>query len=187
VRNRRLRKTGSMNGNHRKLLAAACAVVGCGLALAACGGSATKPSAGTPSGRASSTLTMLNRYSGCMRDHSISGFPDPSTRETTNSFGIDGYNFDLPANLSTQSPAYESAQKACGDLISGGSDSGHHIPARAKQAALAHARCMRRHGVPNYPDPTFSANGVTQSQRAGGSGVNPRSPAFQNAQKACQP
>jgi hypothetical protein len=41
---------------------------------------------------------------------------------------------------------------------------------------------MRAHGVPNFPDP--SPNGATQ---IGGprSGINPKSPSFQAAQKAC--
>jgi len=169
----------------RHCLSLAAATVCCTLALAACGGASKPKTAGSPGG--SSTLVMLNKYSACMRDHGVSGFPDPSNKETPNSMGIDGYNFDLPTNLSTQSPAYASAQKTCGSLIGGGSGSAHQIPAKAKQAALAHAQCMRDHGVPNYPDPTFGTNGVTQSQRAGGPGINPRSPAFQQAQKACQP
>ncbi len=46
---------------------------------------------------------------------------------------------------------------------------------------LAFANCMRSHGVPNFPDP--SAGGGIQI--TAGSGINPRSPAFQSAQKAC--
>ena len=40
---------------------------------------------------------------------------------------------------------------------------------------------MRSHGVPNFPDPS-SGGGI---QIPSGSGINPRSPAFQSAQKAC--
>jgi hypothetical protein len=122
-----------------------------------------------------------------MRSHAVPDFPDPSTRQGPNAFGIDGYNFNLPANLNPQSPAYESADKACGHLINAGSGAPHKFPAKARQAALAHAECMRRHGVPNFPDPTFSggAQGITVS--SGGRGINPRSPAFQQAQKICQP
>jgi hypothetical protein len=120
-----------------------------------------------------------------MRSHRVSGFPDPSTSQGPNSFGIDGYNFNLPANMNTQSPAYESASKACGQLVGAGSGSAHRLPAKVRQAAIAHAQCMRTHGLPNYPDPTFSGNGMTQ--RSGGPGMNPRSPAFQQAQKACTP
>jgi hypothetical protein len=41
---------------------------------------------------------------------------------------------------------------------------------------------MRSHGVPNFPDPQFSGGGV----RIGGTGLDPNSPQFTAAQKACQ-
>ena len=62
---------------------------------------------------------------------------------------------------------------------------GKQLVAKARQPALAHAQCMRKHGVPNFPDPTVSSNGGAIVQRSGGEGLNPRSPAFQQAQKLC--
>jgi hypothetical protein len=157
-----------------------CAVICSTLALAACG-SSKKPSSANTGASAS-----LVKYSECMRSHSVPDFPDPSTTETPNSFGIDGYNFNLPSNLNPQSPAYESADKTCQPLIGAGSGARHQIPAKARQAALAHAECIRKHGVPNFPDPTVSggSQGITVS--SGGGGINPQSPAFQQAQKICQ-
>lgn len=158
----------------------------CAVAIAACG-SASKPRTSGSSG-GKGTEAQLLRYSACMRAHSVSGFPDPSTTETPNSFGIDGYNFDLPSTMNTQSPAYQSAATLCGRQIGVGPGSGgaHSIPEAAKQAALKHAECMRTHGVPNYPDPKFSSGGVSQTIGRG-SGVDPQSPAFQQAEKKCQP
>jgi hypothetical protein len=49
---------------------------------------------------------------------------------------------------------------------------------------LAFSQCMRKHGITNFPDPIFSNNGV-RLQLAQSSGINPSSPAFQSAQKAC--
>ncbi len=46
---------------------------------------------------------------------------------------------------------------------------------------LANARCMRNHGVPTFPDPTFSGNHIT----IGDGGVDPDSPAFKRAAAAC--
>jgi hypothetical protein len=123
-----------------------------------------------------------------MRSHAVSGFPDPSTTETPNSFGIDGYNFDLPSTMNTQSPAYESADKTCQSVLDSGTSSGGPntaIVAKARTRALAHAECMREHGVPNFPDPTITSNGHGISQRSGGAGIDPRSPAFQQAEKIC--
>ncbi len=45
--------------------------------------------------------------------------------------------------------------------------------------------CMRSHGVPNFPDPTFISGGQGITVRVGGAGINPRSPAFQQAEKIC--
>jgi hypothetical protein len=42
------------------------------------------------------------------------------------------------------------------------------------------ARCMRAHGVSNFPDPS-RGHGLTI-----GPGINPQSPAFQAAQQACK-
>ena len=51
------------------------------------------------------------------------------------------------------------------------------------QRALAMAKCIRAHGVPNYPDPQQSGGGISIGS---GSGFNPNSPAFQAAVTACQ-
>ena len=66
-------------------------------------------------------------------------------------------------------------------------------PSPAQQAqtqaqALRFAACMRAHGVPRFPDPQFSGGGV-QFRVGGpsGGGIDPSSPLFQKAQKACAP
>jgi hypothetical protein len=163
-----------------------CTVLCCALGLAGCG--STGPSSAETSTDATNAA-LLVKYSGCMRSHGVPGFPDPSTSQSgDNSFGIDGYNFNLPANLNTESPAYRSADDACRHLTDAGAGASHSFDlARARRAALAHAQCMRGHGVPNFPDPTVSggAQGITVG--SGGRGLNPRSPAFQQAEKVCAP
>jgi hypothetical protein len=169
----------------QRLLGIALTAAICAIVIAACGTSSPS-STGTEAG--SSTIAMLDKYAACMHDHAVSGFPDPSTTETPNSFGVDGYNFDLPSTMDTQSPAYESAGKDCGKLIGVGT-SGRGLPAgflaRARKHALAHAECMREHGVPNFPDPIVTGNGQGISSSSGGGGINPQSPAFQQAEKLC--
>jgi hypothetical protein len=175
-----------MSTPHRHHRWSAAAAISCALLLAACGSSS--PGSGQ-TGTNASHAASLTKYSACMRSHGVPSFPDPSTRQSgDDSFGIDGYNFNLPADVNTQSPAYQSADKACQSLIAGSGSVAARNPAflaKAKQAALAHARCMRAHGVPNFPDPTISSNGGAIVQRSGGPGINPRSPAFQQAQKIC--
>jgi hypothetical protein len=47
--------------------------------------------------------------------------------------------------------------------------------------ALEISKCMRAHGISNFPDPD-SSGGIN----IGGTGLNPQAPAFQAAQRACQ-
>jgi len=61
-----------------------------------------------------------------------------------------------------------------------------------KLRALAFAKCMRGHGVPNFPDPTLGPStgaGAALALRgmvfAFSGGLDPRSPAFRQAAAAC--
>jgi hypothetical protein len=67
---------------------------------------------------------------------------------------------------------------------SNANQSGPTLTPAQRAAALAYSQCMRSHGVPNFPDP--DSQGRIAIQGGPGSGLNMNSPAFQNAQKACQ-
>jgi hypothetical protein len=160
------------------------ALVGCTLAVSGCGSS----NAPTPTSTSTAVSAALVKYSECMRTNGVTGFPDPSTTQGPNAMGIDGYNFNLPANLNLQSPASVAANRTCQHLTDIGSSSGPPHPvsvAKARQAAIAHAQCMRDHGVPNFPDPKVTGDGQGIASSSGGPGINARSPAFQQAQKRC--
>jgi hypothetical protein len=72
---------------------------------------------------------------------------------------------------------------SCGLLIAACGSSGK--PAASKDTAdsqgITFSKCMRSHGVSNFPDPG-SGGGI---QITSSSGFNPASPAFQSAQNAC--
>ncbi|WP_141704175.1 hypothetical protein [Planobispora rosea] len=53
----------------------------------------------------------------------------------------------------------------------------------ARDALLAFARCMRENGI-DVPDPDFSGDGV--GIKIGGPELNPHSPEFEKAHKACE-
>jgi hypothetical protein len=53
-----------------------------------------------------------------------------------------------------------------------------------KTGALAYSRCMRTHGVPEFPDP--NSNGEISVAGAPGSALDPNSPQWKAAQQACQ-
>ena len=76
---------------------------------------------------------------------------------------------------------------ACGAVIAacGSSSPSTENAAKGYSQALAFSKCMRAHGVSNFPDPTTSGGGV-QLSIGPSSGVNPQAPAFQAAQQSCK-
>jgi hypothetical protein len=76
------------------------------------------------------------------------------------------------------------AVAGCGstDAASGTVTDADSPTASGPNSALQFAKCMRANGVTNFPDPT-GGSGAVQIQ---GTGLNPQSPAFQAAQRACQ-
>ena len=51
--------------------------------------------------------------------------------------------------------------------------------------ALAYSKCMRSHGIADYPDPKINGNGVSMGVGASGD-LNPSNPAFKAASQACR-
>jgi hypothetical protein len=94
---------------------------------------------------------------------------------TTKRIGAGSRGRNLAVALAAVSCA--AALTACGSsgTASAGSSSNRET------AGLKFADCMRSHGVPNFPDPG-PGGGI---QISAGSGINPKSPAFQAAQNAC--
>jgi hypothetical protein len=64
-----------------------------------------------------------------------------------------------------------------------GAASGGASAAQASDQAVKYSQCMREHGVKEFPDPQ---NGRTILRAGPGSGLNPDSPTFKAAEKACQ-
>jgi hypothetical protein len=56
------------------------------------------------------------------------------------------------------------------------------VPEKVKAQMVRFAQCMRAHGVSNYPDPIFHGGGIVSQLPTG---VDPNSPSFQAAAKAC--
>jgi hypothetical protein len=144
--------------------------VGCALLLAACGSSSTSHPA------ASKGQALGIKFSTCMRRHGVPQFPDPEA---------DAGGIQIPVSLAqSPSPAFKGAMRACNSLIR--ADGGPPVAsASQKAAAVKLAQCMREHGVPNYPDPTYH-DGVEIPPSIANPAINPASPAFGDASKKCQ-
>jgi hypothetical protein len=120
------------------------------------------------------------KFAACMRAHGVSNFPDPSSKGAIE-IGPD-------SGLDPNSPKFRAAQQACQkELPNGGRPTAAQI-AKMQRGALAFSACMRKHGVPDFPDPTFSGGGVGLKVQIGrgNSDLNPNSAIFRAAQKACQ-
>jgi hypothetical protein len=117
------------------------------------------------------------KYTACMRSHGVPNFPDPDAQGTI--------TITVSTSLNPGSPVFQKAETDCQHLIPAGKGPSPVLQQRIRAGALAFAACMRSHGVPNYPDPTFSNGGVSQGFSRKG-GIDPNSPIFQSAQKTCQ-
>lgn len=158
---------------------------------AACGGSS---SGGDPTTSASKSNNKMVAFSECMRSHGVPSFPDlPSNGSgglQIQSSQKAGSGSSMTVNgVSINAPAFRSAMQTCRKYLPHGGTLSAAQTAQLKAKALAMARCMRSHGVPDFPDPTFTQGpgGGGFAIRLGGPGLDRNSPAFQAAQKVCQP
>jgi hypothetical protein len=154
---------------------------------AGCGSKAATPSVAqvatttttSTNGTQSSSSQRDNgrRFSACMRSHGVTKFPDPSSDG--------GINIRTGPGMNPASPLFQAAQRACQKLMPRPKNVSPAAAAKAQAAMLKFSACMRAHGLKDFPDPTFSG-GMVQLGIKKSAGLNPSSPIFQAAQKACQ-
>jgi hypothetical protein len=151
-------------------------VAACALATG-CGGNSPTIAGSSPT-KSAQTLAFAK----CMRAHGVSNFPDPgaSISGPYNSIG----GMIIPTTINMQSPAFQRAMGSCRGLVSATLSAQGKPPVTAtmKASLIAHAQCMRAHGVPGYQDPTFPASGGIAVTDAG---TDPQSPAYKQAQAVC--
>jgi hypothetical protein len=162
------------------------ALAGLALVSAACGGgsadpavaslgTATSSSAGqttSSAGHAGAAAPSFVPYATCLTAHGVAA-SSPS-----------GHGIQITGNVDPGSPQFAAAQKACRKLAPAGGPK----PLTAAQQALRtkdlvmFSQCVRKHGVPGFPDPDpnseFAYGGVGAGQLD--------SPLGRAAFKACQ-
>jgi hypothetical protein len=160
----------------RRLRRAGMAAAAAGIALlaSACSGGG----GASPGGSAPDSVRQMAAYSRCMRAHGDPRFPEP-VRDSTGAW-------QYPAEPHTElaGPGYDTALNSCHKLQPRGG-----LTAAERRAAtyelLALARCMRTHGIRNFPGPTASGDGGVETYFGPGSGVDTRSPQFKAALQDC--
>jgi len=171
------------------------------LPAAACSGSSSStgsggsPNAGGSANAGGSTdSSSAVAYSRCMRSHDVPDFPDP------------GSGGQVPKGnaqrLGVSSSQLQSAEQACQHLYPAGGGSFQQLiqqcettgdcPQAVVQQALnvmrEYARCMRSHGVPDFPDPTIDSGGrpFFDASGAGLSHQYTHSPQFESKDSECE-
>jgi hypothetical protein len=152
-----------------------------GLAVLAAGCGSKGPS--TTAGQSAQTgsnpdVTAAYAYARCMRSHGVTGFADPKVHISGNHGSV-----TFAVNPSeTGSPKFSSARKACNGILPAPGSSQAEDQAH-KQTLLAFARCLRAHGLQDFPDPDVQGNLHLQTVIA--AGVDVHSQAFLHAAEAC--
>lgn len=169
----RARRGRPARGAPARAAAAACALT---LAVAACGSAG-----GSGATRTSANRPSALRFADCLRAHGVVRFPDP----------LPSGGFPRTANDGASSPGYGRAMSHCRGLIAVNATPSPPSAA-ARATALRFARCMRRHGVPRFPDPVaLSQIGSSAALVDGGvafplgASIDPSSPAYTRAATNC--
>lgn len=173
----RLRRTAA------RMLAAAALLGGL---LAGCGGGSKSPASGTStSASAAGGVESGVPFSRCIRSHGVRSFPDPK---------VSGQAVRLGSPSTIESPAFQSAMRACQRLLPKGPPGSGPPSPRAEAQLHDVSACMRAHGFPDFPDPTTSPpNRATLSGIVGNGGyylaipksIDTNTPAFEQAAATC--
>jgi hypothetical protein len=169
------------------LALALAAVAALGLVASGCGGSSSggvaqvesSETTTTPASQASSGSADPAAYSACMRRNGVPKFPDPDAQG----------RLQIPAGegLDPNSPRVKAAEKTCQRFMprGGGERPDPEEQAKQLQEAIKYSACMRKHGVPNYPDPKANAEGGLELS-LDGTGVDFDAPQLKAAEEACK-
>ena len=157
------------------ILASVVAVAAFSLLAAGCGGGGSPGVAGVASTTAAGTAqnTAL-AFARCLRSHGLPKWPDP-----TGSGVFDKSKLRQTGYSVSQVRAVE--EGACKHLLPSGGQ-GRTITAADRADYLRAAACMRSHGFPDFPDPTFQNNSVQTNVP---SSVDQDSARFRSAAATC--
>jgi hypothetical protein len=163
---------------------AACSSGGANARVASLSGGSSRATSSTTVSK-QGAQRLWNQFAACMRQHGVS-MADP----VLNKDGMPTNGVRINAGGSPQAAGVQAGQACRSQLQAAMKASGKSpsTPSPADQAkAEKYAKCMRTHGVPDFPDPQTTGGGGIQIKGGGpgSSDLNPDSPVFQKAQKVC--
>jgi len=134
------------------------------IVLAGCGGS--------PEATVSHTSGAVS-FSRCMRSHGVLDYPDPNSSGVIPKVAL--------TRLGVSSSQFQSAQHACAHLLPNGGRPTQAVQQQVKEEAVKFSKCIRRHGIPGFPDP--GSDGRIPDPAS--SHIDQGSPQFERANQAC--
>jgi hypothetical protein len=142
--------------------------------LAAAGFALLAASCGSSSGHHVRQQNGAVAFAACMRAHAVPAFPDPDSSGAIPKLGL--------SQLGVSSSRFQAAQRACGRLLPNGGRPPSQAQRQVVQTlSLEFSRCVRTHGVPNFPDPDSSGR-IPDPATVG---IDQGSPKFEAANQAC--
>lgn len=162
--------------------AAIIATAALALLAVACSGSPSSTGSGGSSNAGESADSRIGvSYANCMRSNGVPKYPDPgNSNELAN--GLPKVSLQ---QLQVSSSQYQAAQSACAHLLP---NSGQMTQTQSQQdlnAMRRYARCMRSHGVPTWPDPTYDPSAGWGFNLVGVHGFDPNSTQIDNKMDQC--
>ncbi len=166
------------------LLAALCmgALVACtqaadaGIPTARDRRTASNSAQAAPTPAAANSVDAALTFSQCMREHGVSNFPDADAEGRI--------LISPPGSIDPDSATFQAADGACRHLAPAGWGDAPDGPGDA-EALLAFTRCMREHGVPDFPDP--DPNTGVRNVFGRDSKLNPNDAKVKTAIEICGP
>ena len=149
------------------------------LALLGAGCGSAGPGSNTDHSSAHGPAAAAFRYADCMRAHGVANYPDPRVSTSPGRVAI---AMVAPASLAG-SPHFKSAQHACRGIMPAPGNTPTPEQPGQKAAFLAFARCLRDHGLSEFPDP--NSQGRLTPTMLSAAGVDLRSRQFERDALGC--
>jgi len=120
------------------------------------------------------------KWADCMRQHGVQ-VSDPNTKS-----GITvGSGSGSDSGPNPEDPTFQAAATACQKYLEQALTDRPQNNSALQQRFLSYARCMRQHGIADFPDPSGSGGSISFGGSSAGGDLDPNSPDFQKASQAC--
>jgi hypothetical protein len=131
--------------------------------LAGCGGS-------SGGGMTQPAFHRALKAAACMRANGVPNYPEPKLINGT-------VHISFTTSVNPTTPAVQTAAKRCGYQA--------EQQTEETRSRIAFVRCMRAHGLKNFPFPT--PDGAVSVEMVEAAGINPQAPAVARVEAKCLP